>query len=694
VNQFLQITALTLYLAILVISPILFGAVHTYAYTLMISGVAAATILVVISRVHRAGDRWVIDLPAGWALFGWVAGAAVLVVQMIPLPPEVAEWLSPNAFRMHQTARDITGYQGWMTLSLYPFATRQALVRFATYGMLFFGLIQVLSTRKRIETSVVVLVVMMAALSVYGIYQTYAGDHMILWHRRPAVAHSVSGTYINRNHFAFLMTLGVMLSACLAAAKRIRLESTPRQSGLPRRWVDRVLSYFSGGHRMEKRILILFLGAVCGIGLILSASRGGIIAASVGLLVMLILFRARQGRSRRSGVIGSLVLVIIGFALHIGVEYVLDRFQYLDRDFEHRFRYVRHAVPLIRDYPLFGVGAGNFSSAYAPYQAAEDKGVWIDHAHNDWAEWTAEAGVLGLVVLASGVAGFLWDLGRRWRKRSSTWPLCMGALPMGALATAAVHSGSDFNLHIPANFLLLSAVAAIGYAAAGSHRRPSVFPSDRTLRLFLRGAGGVAAGVMILVAFLVLSTAFRHAAAEFQVPTMPNSTMITPPDIPVSRIRIAVDRDPGNAEYRHRLGSALIRESEEMAPSDPGRKELRLQGLSELEKAVWLHPVNKYFYLTLGWEYANLTHNYTALLEKYGVFSRSDRCMGQAARLAGPDAAVHESVGHYWMVRSSRPGLPVVVAETFRNQASYHYDVALRYLSGGARKKAEARMGR
>ena len=72
----------------------------------------------------------------------------------------------------------------------------------------------------------------------------------------------------------------------------------------------------------------------------------------------------------------------------------------------------------------------------------------------------------------------------------------LGIVPIPVLAAIAIHSFSDFNLHIPANFLVLVAIMAIGYAALHlerHHRRERMVLSILQPAAEVQGRGRVGA---------------------------------------------------------------------------------------------------------------------------------------------------------------------------------------------------------
>jgi O-antigen ligase len=682
----LEKLAFVMYLVLLVAGPVLFGAVHTYAYTLVFIGVLFATLLVMFGRIQKdpLNGNLCFQFPLVGALLGISLGVAFCIFQLIPLPMEIVAWISPKAAFFHRMAvPDAVAEGSWASLAVYAYPVRQSLVRFSVYGLLFLGMIQVLNTRKRIETAAVVLLVMMALESLYGIYQTFAGGRHILWYRIMLKSPDVSGTYINRNHFAGLMEMGVILATCFSAAIPVRKQDSRTGSSFRRRWMDRLMPYLSGTHGGEKRILILFLGVVIGIGLILSASRGGMIAAAGGLFSLCILFLMQTAHRRKGYILLALVLIIAVYSSHIGVDYALGRFRDIEGGFETRYRYVRTALSLYADFPATGTGIGNFRHAYPRYQAIEDSRSFLDYPHNDWVQFLSEAGLAGMAILIAGLVCFLVDLGLNRKKRSHSWAVSMGAMPFGAVTAIAIHAYSDFNLHIPANFLVLSAVLAMGYAAAclePSRNRTGYALTYRMIRCPLKGKGGVLLAVLIALTAWSGTWIVRHAIAEGLCRTVDNSTLNPELHPSVEKIRSAIAWDPWNAQYRFRLGLETNRQER-----DPDAE------VRAFEQAVFLNPYNGDFHLRLGWAYAQ---SISDPADAWKWLALSDESMKRAAYCTGVNAPAQESLGNYWILRSKalppdHPGSAI-----FKNKGFYHYDRAIGLLSGQDKKRAQDRIFR
>jgi O-antigen ligase len=90
---------------------------------------------------------------------------------------------------------------------------------------------------------------------------------------------------------------------------------------------------------------------------------------------------------------------------------------YEENPFRYRKEMIAAAVSMAVEQPLAGYGLGTFPSVY-PAFALFDSGHFVNHAHNDWAEWASEGGLPYLLILLTlaivtlrGVSEAPWSLG-------------------------------------------------------------------------------------------------------------------------------------------------------------------------------------------------------------------------------------------------------------------------------------------
>ncbi|MFC1823322.1 O-antigen ligase family protein [Thermodesulfobacteriota bacterium] len=722
--------AFGIYLFVLIFSPLAFGAVHTYAYTIMSIGVLIGTLLLLKKNIKKdpKSGLYQVRLPATSLNFLFLSLLAYLIFQIILLPEALLDFLSPEALVVHKKslpsvsiANSMHQIIGWFPIAPYSHPVRMSIIRWTVYGLFFLGLSRVLNSRKRIELTIMVVLIIGCFEALYGLIQTYSGSHHIWWvYKQGLNKAAVSGTYFNKNYFAGLMEMCLMLAAayaaCISVRRRERKILSGHKSSL-RAGFNRLLSM---EQRFNKRLFVLFGGAVIGIGLVFSASRGGMIGAAGGLLCMALFFLLRKQHRRRGYVVLIIFLITVSYALHIGAEYSLERFKSAFTSMEVRTRWTQKTVDLFRAYKLTGVGVGNFPHAYPLYQAPEDKLLFITHATNDWAEFLADAGIFGFSLFCAGVVYFFYQSTKLWRKRKDPFAICVGIAPFAAMTAIGIHSWADYNLHIPANFLMLTAITAIGYSALHLEKRRN---RERTLVRYhvmpLKWRG-------IIILILVLGTiswsgvwVIRHFVAEAYCMTVPNRTLNRDNRPPLEEIRKAIRWDGGNAKYWWKLARELIKiqdtgyrmqvegigiqdagtrmQGEGIGIQDtgdkmqdegyriPDREEVQREIIKALEKAVRLNPFEVDYHMELGWKYLQLAH-WKVSEQKW--FRAADISMERAAYFVKKgNPYQHIILGDYWIIRSKMTHPADPEWEVFWSKARWHYRKNLSMESDSKRKE-------
>ena len=685
--------AYRIYMFVLLVSPILFGAVHTYAYTLMSFGILTASFLVLISNFQKEpqSGSFQLKIPRTSLNFMFVVLLIFMVIQIIPLPASLIKTLSPEAWNIGQNSLPASRVvedsisKDWLGFSQYYYPVRMSIVRFCVYALFFLGFIQLLNSTKRIENTVLLILLLCCVEAIYGLVQTFSGSGYILWYKKSHNMREITGTYINRNHFAGLMAMGMSLAAAYTAAlfrrSRSREQSFFRRSGLRARF----LQFLSEEQRLSKRTWSLFCGVTLGIGLIFSASRGGIIGGAGALLCMGMMFFLKTKLRPKGYVLLVLFLIISVYALHMGVEYPVERFERIGQDWTARERYAQKTMDLFADYRLFGVGIGNFVHAYPKYQSEEDKKGLIRHAHNDWAQFLAEAGLIGLVLMVAGISGYIFRTISQWKKRNDSFTVCLGTAPFAALTAMAIHSFADFNLHIPANFLMLVAIMAIGYSALylDRHREKERLGLQyNTINLNFRGFP-----ILIFIAVLFLCNgfwSFKHFLAECYCNTVTNNTMKRDQDPPLHQIRAAIWWDKPNARYWFKLAKELIKIRDAENREINERQEKQREIIHTLEQAVWLNPFDSEYHFALGLECANLWEIPDEWLKWRQA---SDLSIERAAYTTGNSNPYHHRVlGHYWVMRSEKLLRNGDKWKQALAKARKHYRISLSLETGHFRK--------
>ena len=690
---FMDKIAFIIYLVCIIFGVLFFGAIHTWAYTIVFLGVMAASLLV-LKRAVVKGER---DgrpqgAKSGWYL-RWVKTdldplflffIALIMLQMIPLPGSLLVLFSPDSKiggDMSQPAvaslnpSTLKGH--WYAIAPYLHPVRMSLIRWIVYGFLFFGLVRCLNSRKRIEAATVTILLLASFDSLYGIMQTYSGYGHIWWFKSGAYRQDVSGTFLGKNLFAGFLEITITLAAAYAAGLgRAGKEQTApsRRRSLAKRF----LRFFSENPENLKRFLIVFAGGVMGLGLILSSSRGGIIAMTGGLLLMGLFFYFRKSERRK----GRLLLILFGiamvFAIHAGLDYTIGRFSFFDETMRDRGIMAEKTLNLFKDYNVTGVGMGNFRHAYGKYQDPAHKNLYVDYAHNDYAQFLAEAGIVGAILLLMGLSWYVVRSFRIWRKQSDPFSVCLGIAPFAALFAVAIHAYSDYNLHRPAHIMALVAVVAIGYAALHlerGRRHPRTSYPERLIPLRPWGAILLvsSAGMILWCGVWTI----RHFIAETYCSTDINITLNLDQNPPMESVRKAKIWNPGNAVYPFKLASALMAvrdiRMQGRIKDQEGWKQSHGPIIAELEQAIRLNPMNPEYHVRLAWEYSYLWDQPDYVVK---WLPAADICLDRAAYVAGgwpQNPKLHYDMGNYWTMRSKNLGPDNPKSNIVWRKAVRHY---------------------
>jgi putative inorganic carbon (HCO3(-)) transporter len=189
------------------------------------------------------------------------------------------------------------------------------------------------------------------------------------------------------------------------------------------------------------RRLVLFLGLpVVALGLVLTWSRGGWLAAAAGLLLLLSL---RRNRTPWWGLLGAAAAVAAAVPiLATRWAWHLDRLRQLlpaAGPFS-RVAVWKVALRVIAEHPVLGTGLATFGLVYERYGASAGGPAFAPSAHNLLLHTAAELGVLGVAALTALVAGGTLAL-LRWSRGSPP------AGPARTAAATAVASTGAFLMH-------------------------------------------------------------------------------------------------------------------------------------------------------------------------------------------------------------------------------------------------------
>ena len=284
---------------------------------------------------------------------------------------------------------------------------------------------------------------------VIGIFQ-FAKDanfNPLVTETRVEAGFRASGTYISPNHLAGFLEVALLLATSFC---------------------------FWGGFRARGKMIFGYLALICLAGLVLTGSRGGYLSAAAGLAVFAVAsvwaMRSRLTHGVMRRIIAIVVaIVLIGGALAFVAERsfaIRTRANTVFIGTDIRTKLWKAAWQQFQLAPAFGTGSRTYVY-YGRMFRSPDVQTDPVHAHNDWLQGLAEYGIAGMILIVGLVFAHLRYGWRRWKEMvanlSTAVPENDGkhalALQIGtisALAAVLVHAMVDFNLHIPANLLLVA----------------------------------------------------------------------------------------------------------------------------------------------------------------------------------------------------------------------------------------------
>lgn len=447
----IQRLILSLAVLICVASPLCIGGVLPI-WTPVIAGAASLLILGLgllagtnarTSRVNQKGRAG----RGPWAWLALAVPALCAAIQIVPLPASWSAALSPQAASLLEGGR-------LLPLTLDVPATTFELARSLSLIGLALAVEALCGDRRRSR-------LVLRALVAIGLIQVLAmgGDrlfgrpgHILGVYPLPSYWSASLGTFLNRNHAASLLVLTGAVTVGLA------LEAGWRSA------------------------LFLWVAFILQLGtLVLSQSRGGLLAAGVSATLCCGFFLARRTGVTRSLLIGAglsiaagalTVIFVPGFAQRLHPIWDGSIWAY------QKVRVWRDAIALCASFPLFGVGRGAFESAFPPYRTG-DEYVSVPYPASMPLQHATEMGLL-LTLLQVGMG--LWLMRLLWQRRARLQQAEMGVA--AGLLGVLCHGLVEFSLELPG--VSLPVVAALGVLCGRAFR-----PGGRIPARWLLAGGGI-----------------------------------------------------------------------------------------------------------------------------------------------------------------------------------------------------------
>ena len=358
--------------------------------------------------------------------------AATMVVQLIPLPPDL--WLSLPGHAQFAEAAAAGGFdQPWRPISLAPDLTLNSLLALLPCLVILVGFAGIQEDQRR--SLLLVLIAFVCLDAVWSIFQAAGGPDSATYLYRITNNDSPVGFFSNRNHHALLMALGFPMLALWA--------SKPTHDS--QRYRVRLMVALAIGLFLIPMILV-------------TGSRAGLVLGAISLGISFLLAPNPIAHipdrwrpiARIAGILVPIILV--GITIFANRALSLDRLTGVGGAAqEQRVAALPALMEMLRTLGPQGVGYGAFDPAFRIYEPDRAlQAFYFNHAHNDLIELVLTGGWVALLVLVL----FLFWFGRRaflslrgGRKALRT----MGHARLGAIMVALVLGASltDYPLRTP-----------------------------------------------------------------------------------------------------------------------------------------------------------------------------------------------------------------------------------------------------
>ncbi len=576
--------ALIILLGLLVVSgALLLGGVHPENQLRL---AVSALILFGLAILWRTSKRGALSLGAPfWVLLG-VAG--ICLVQFWDLPAGLQAWLQPRGAALFTYATEGLGAPVRHSLSLDPPGTALELAK--ALGLAALAGAAALLVRDGPRALLLLWTVNVGAMSLalLAAVQLALGASAVFWVYAPEAGRGFVAPFVNPNH------AGAFYGAVTFLNLGLSLEIRERRA------------------QVEGAALTALPAAL----VILSASRGAIVATAAGAILFLALhWRAGVLSTRRFGYAVATTVLLGTVALpssSIVRRELGERTKWEAIDNEVKIEAWRDALPAAAAHFRTGMGRGAFRAAFPPYQRlTAGSQRTFTHPENLVVQWLVEVGPVLFAVLLFLVVG----LAIRYFRRTTLTPL--HAIALCPVLVLVAQNFVDFNLEFAGTAFLVACLLGV-LAGLGLGRTGRV---QRRARRLARAAGLLTVTAAGLVAALTwgkwgadhdLRTEGRALAQRLEQNQDPAAVL--------SATQRAIRRHPADYYLEYLAGTAALRIK--------GQQPLRY-----FNRALYLNPrstLTQYqvgrALMALGLYRQALSHHLEALrlgLPLSGSFSRS-----------------------------------------------------------------------
>jgi len=397
-------------LGLIVIAAIPYGTVEPWWKAAFVCAVFAICIVALIESLVSGSLR----IQGGAILLPMLALAVLAFVQTLSFG-----------------SLEVASLTVWNTISADPYQTRffalQMLALTACLALFY----RYAHDERRIRVLVYTILGVAIASAIFGIlrHTTQHQTGFVLPLLKPNQGY---GQFINKNHFAYLMEMAFGLG----------------------------LGIIMGGVKRERLPIYFALLLPIWTGLVLSNSRGGILAMLIQIVVATLFLMRRQPVALKAVLVIVLAVGILFGTLWVGGDRLASNFEAATNELSttragaSRNEIWRATLKMFAAHPILGVGLGGYWIGITAYHDASGL-MTPQEAHNDYLELLSSGGVIGFAI------GVWFAVAVVRAARQNLLAGNMSTVRLGAIlgiVGVAAHSLVDFGLHILVNAIVFLAL--------------------------------------------------------------------------------------------------------------------------------------------------------------------------------------------------------------------------------------------
>jgi O-antigen ligase len=345
------------------------------------------------------------------------------------------------------------------TISLEPFWTKLFALHLFAFFIFLAAWLTFIDSVKRLRKVVWLITIFGFVFAFFAILQSVLSPQKIYGIYELKYAEPF-GSFVNRHNFAAYMEMTIAVPLGLM---------------------------FAGAVPRDKRLLVMTAVGLMAVALLMSLSRGGLVALIAEVFFLVILTTETKSYKQLALKLGLAVLligtIVAGIGWFIGSETSLTRIAETaaSNDITTNRTHIWNITwEVIKSHPIFGTGLGGYSSAYTNFDTLNGM-ERVEQAHNDYLQILADAGIIGLIIAAF----FVFRLFRTGLRNAKIANPFRRGVAIGALAgcfAVLVHSLFDFVLHTTAVTYLFVTLVALVVVSGGKFIDEGEYDAPRRSR--------------------------------------------------------------------------------------------------------------------------------------------------------------------------------------------------------------------